>query len=64
MVGGVVVSGGGVVVVGVSPATRVHTGGRGVAVGGARGLMKRTTGTEKTEERVGVCMDFQKIKSP
>ena len=52
MVGGVVVSGG--VVVGVSPATRVHTDGGGVAVGEARGLMNRTTGAEKTEERVGV----------
>ena len=54
MVGGIVVSGGGVVVVGVSPATRVHTESGGVAVGGARGLMKRTTGAEKTEEHVGV----------
>ena len=52
VVGGVV----GGVVVGVSPATRVHTEGGGVAVGGARGWMKRTTGAEKTEEHVGVCV--------
>ena len=49
VVGEVVV--GGVVV---SPATRVHTEGGGVAVGEERGWMKSTSGAEKTEESVSV----------